>query len=491
MTSQSTDKPSKKSGGLLDQYNLLGAIIDASWATRLDVKVARHVIDRYYPKHGNGRASLRYLERATGSSKSNITTSLRRLTEHGAIIMLRQGQGTRPTEYALNFEFPVSVPADSTTSDDFLSVPVGVTPGGDVDSTTSAPSVPVGRDESYLLVPAYKADVRIDRDICGLATPAVDGLSATTAATPQEGKPTFELLWRTYGKERAGGKKEARTSWNALPPETDLAAVIEAAAAWREAWAKQNNPKAPRYTLARWIADERFEQDVPGGFEPKAKAKAKAKPTKGTMQPMAIVDVREEGSPFANWFVTVKLQASDGQQIERQFHVSDSAKDYGDGPDADIYRELMKAAGDNGLRGAHVGVTETGGKLTFHNIGQPAHAQPTAEPEPWVGDVDRFAPFGTFSATFLDSAVDWNENGQFVTLMLEISDTSGGTEITRQVNHTFDMETMRGRAFLASICRAVGIAAIEDTEVLHGTVLECTITDRGEISYAPLMERAA
>ena len=55
------DNKIHKAGGLLDQYNLLGAIIDSPWATRLDHKVARHVIDRYYPKHGNGRASLRYL----------------------------------------------------------------------------------------------------------------------------------------------------------------------------------------------------------------------------------------------------------------------------------------------------------------------------------------------------------------------------------------------------------------------------------------------
>jgi len=32
---------------LLKQYKLLGAVIDAPWATRLDHKIARHVIERY------------------------------------------------------------------------------------------------------------------------------------------------------------------------------------------------------------------------------------------------------------------------------------------------------------------------------------------------------------------------------------------------------------------------------------------------------------
>jgi hypothetical protein len=67
-------------------------------------------------------------------------------------------------------------------------------------------------------------------------------------------------------------------------------------------------------------------------------------------------------------------------------------------------------------------------------------------------------------------------------------------EIVRQTKHTFDMETTKGRAFMVSICRSLSIDSIEDTDVLHGKVLECTITERGEISYAapaaPLQEAA-
>jgi len=505
--SNSTDKPSgKKPGGLLDQYNLLGAIIDTSWATRLDHKVARHVIDRYYPKHGNGRASLRYLEQATGALRPNIIASLRRLADNGAIIMVRQGQGTRPTEYALNFDFPGSGIVDDTSSSDGPSGIVGDTSGGIVGDTSNAASGIVDDTESYLQVPAYKAGVLIDRMDCGLATPDVAGLAPASPATPQEelpivqAEPSFEALWRAY--DYAKGKKEAREAWKALPAEVDKAAVIEAAAAWQASWAAQGKPDAPRFTLARWLKDERYDEDAPKGFTKveRGKSASKAKPggkcefgIGANIKRYTITDYQTEGSPFADFFETFTFRADDGHEFTKQMHVISATKDYGEGEDVELKHSLYVAAwGKDGVEGNYVGrvVGATDAKgLCFFNVGQPATV-----PEPWVGDVDKLAPFGTFSATFLDSAVEWNESGQFVTLMLELVDNSSGLEIVRQTKHTFDMETTKGRAFMVSICRSLSIDSIEDTDVLHGKVLECTITERGEISYAapaaPLQEAA-
>src|ERR1700733_13791913 len=112
---------------LLKQYKLLGAVIDAPWATRLDHKITRHVIDRYYAKFGNARASLRYLEKATGATRANIIESIRRVTENGVIRVIRQGIGTRPTEYDLNFEF-ASKPSSGIVGDTSTSGIVGNTP---------------------------------------------------------------------------------------------------------------------------------------------------------------------------------------------------------------------------------------------------------------------------------------------------------------------------------------------------------------------------
>ena len=72
-------------GSLLSQYKLLRSVIDAPWATRLDHKIASHVIDRYFAKFGNARASLRYLEQATGATRPNIIESLRRITVSGVL----------------------------------------------------------------------------------------------------------------------------------------------------------------------------------------------------------------------------------------------------------------------------------------------------------------------------------------------------------------------------------------------------------------------
>jgi hypothetical protein len=74
---------------LLKQYKLLGALIDAPWATRLDHKISRHVIERYYAKFGNARASLRYLEVATGAERNKIIPSLRRIIDNGVISVMR------------------------------------------------------------------------------------------------------------------------------------------------------------------------------------------------------------------------------------------------------------------------------------------------------------------------------------------------------------------------------------------------------------------
>jgi hypothetical protein len=108
-------------------------------------------------------------------------------------------------------------------------------------------------------------------------------------------KPTFEAPWRAYGSEKRGGKPEARAAWKALPPETDFAAVIAAAAAWHQSWAAQNNPRAGRYTLAKWLTGERYEQDAPTGYQKVEKASSaksatpsKAKPGKApTERPTA------------------------------------------------------------------------------------------------------------------------------------------------------------------------------------------------------------
>jgi len=167
---------------------------------------------------------------------------------------------------------------------------VDVTSGGPVDDTSRPSSGTAGVTESYLLNPAYKAEIQIDRMDCAApSAPDAAALSGASPGTAQEnGEPTFEALWRAYGHNRA--KKEARAAWNALPAEVDRAAIIDAAIAWQESWAAQGKPDAPRFTLARWLRDERFDEDAPRGFQkpenPEKPAKVKQRsPAKAASHP--------------------------------------------------------------------------------------------------------------------------------------------------------------------------------------------------------------
>jgi hypothetical protein len=386
-------------GGLLDQYNLLGAIIDASWATRLDHKVARHIIDRYYPKHGNGRASLRYLERATGAGRPNVIASVRRLAEQGAIVLVRQGQGTRPSEFSLNFEFSSSGIADDTTSTNEPSGNADDTSGGIAHDTSSASSGIADDTETYLQNPAYKAEILIDRDDCAApsAPPLAEGLAATAAGgTAQEdlehpqAKPTFEALWRAYGYAR--GKKEAREAWKALPAEVDKSAVIDAAAAWRAAWAAQGKPDAPRYTLARWLKDEHYDEEAPRGFQKIERGKSKSKATKSAglglgynIKYFTITAHKTEGNPFKSFWETFTFRAEDGHEFTQRLHTIQADADFGEGADVATRNEIIRAAFGKGnpigdFVGRVIGINEEAGKMMFWHL--PDENLPLEELEP-------------------------------------------------------------------------------------------------------------
>ncbi|ACM25788.1 hypothetical protein [Rhizobium rhizogenes] len=103
-------------GGPVERLNLLSAIILSDWSTKLDHKIATIIINRYYKAFDCARASLRFLERGTKATRPNVIASLRRLVENGAFSVLREGAGTRPTEYKLHFDFQSSGIADDTSS---------------------------------------------------------------------------------------------------------------------------------------------------------------------------------------------------------------------------------------------------------------------------------------------------------------------------------------------------------------------------------------
>jgi len=267
-----TDKPrTAKPGDLLSQWWTLGAIAADRRTTGRHMKAGWVIINAYWEKYGNGRASLRYIEKATGLDRKAIGKACRELADWGHVTRIPH-QGSRPSAYIPRWVITASGMEMTTTSGD---APSGV----EMTTTVVAESTPLDgfsgvemTPESYLLRPAYKPDLQIGRDETAPATPphAAGPVGAASGEAPVEeervpAKPTFEQCWRTY--DYAKGKKEARAAWNALPPDTDLAAVIEAAASWQQSWAAQGKPDAPRKHLATWLREERYDEDAPTGFQ--------------------------------------------------------------------------------------------------------------------------------------------------------------------------------------------------------------------------------
>lgn len=257
-----------KSVTLLDQYKLLGAVIDTKWATALDHKVARHVIDRWFGRHGNSRASLRYLEAKTGATRSNVIASLRKIIDHGAISLLRQGIGTRPSEYDLNLDFaktPSGI-ADNTAASGTASN----TSCGTVDSTTTTASGTADGTKTHL-----RSSLTSELTVSDPNSPAVpsappmDGLKPATAdaaLVERQLKTGFEELWDAYGHKTK--RKEAKRSYDRLPNDPVLHDLLVAQALnWFEHYERNGTDKNWRKRLHTWLDDECYLEDPPPKFE--------------------------------------------------------------------------------------------------------------------------------------------------------------------------------------------------------------------------------
>jgi hypothetical protein len=89
---QRTAKP----GDLLSQWWTLGAIAADKRTTGRHMKAGWVIINSYWQKHGNGRASLRYIERATGLGRPAVVKACRELAEWGHVTRVR-GVGSGPS----------------------------------------------------------------------------------------------------------------------------------------------------------------------------------------------------------------------------------------------------------------------------------------------------------------------------------------------------------------------------------------------------------
>ncbi len=89
-------------GGPVDRIELLGAIIDDERVRLIHIKTARHILKRYYQKHGNARASVSFLQQATGLTRGSVASATEDLVAWGYFTRV-MGSGKRPSEYHPNF----------------------------------------------------------------------------------------------------------------------------------------------------------------------------------------------------------------------------------------------------------------------------------------------------------------------------------------------------------------------------------------------------
>lgn len=374
--------------GLLAQYKLLGAVIDADWATGLDHKVARHVIDRHYSKYGNSRASLRYLEEATGARRPNVIASLRRLTDHAVIAVIRQGAGTRPTEYSLNFNFGASGNVGDTAKAVSPSGIVDDTACGTAGDTSSASSGIAGDTETYLLSTAYNAGRQVSRNLdphaaptAPLAPPAYAADAAGTARVP------FDEFWDVYPRKHQ--KPKARAAYAALNPGPELhSRIVDAARLLAQHYEEHAVEKKHQPFPANWLAGERYDEDLPAVFgDPRAEALKRKKvrqngeaslsvsssKSAGLFPPgvhrLRIAAAEEVGSVFGTeWAVDLTLLGVDhpieGVEFKRRLEIlSNDGEGQVDGAGRDAYEELSR------LTGEHCPVSFLPGKIVgAHNM---------------------------------------------------------------------------------------------------------------------------
>ncbi|MCK1379584.1 hypothetical protein IVB33_18885, partial [Bradyrhizobium sp. 24] len=148
---QRTAKP----GDLLSQWWTMGRIAADRRTTGRHMKAGWVIINSYWQKHGNGRASLRYIQRATGMDRKTVIKACRELDEWGHAARAT-GVGSRPSEYVPQWVTTASGVQTATTSDD---APTGVqmtTPLVVESTPLDGVSGVQMTTESYLPEPAYK-----------------------------------------------------------------------------------------------------------------------------------------------------------------------------------------------------------------------------------------------------------------------------------------------------------------------------------------------
>ena len=99
---KSVEPRTAKPGEILSQWWTMGTLVCDRRTKGRHLKVAWVVIERFMQKKGGGRASVRFIQQATGLAPRIIMQASTELSEWGYFSRF-MGSGTRPTEYVPNW----------------------------------------------------------------------------------------------------------------------------------------------------------------------------------------------------------------------------------------------------------------------------------------------------------------------------------------------------------------------------------------------------
>ncbi|MFH1797604.1 MAG: hypothetical protein ABIK36_06430 [Pseudomonadota bacterium] len=438
------------------KFKLLSLLPYEKRAKRKHSLVYGFILDWYHSKYGDALASVRHIAEhlkdrdpsGRGLFTGDVHSAISDLVSWGYLIQ-EKGSGRRASRYVPKWDLVCSVRKIPNTTEDGISV--RESPNADVRETPNATgdSVRESLNEDPLTpTRALDPETGVERIECAAPTaPPAAGLSAATAGTAQDANiEPFEQLWRVYDYKRQ--KKEARAAYAKRSPSPELhATMIEAATAWRESWAAQNKPDAPRYSLAKWIEREDYECAPPTAYKPKER-KAKTSSTPATVKGnvsslLRIKNVREEGGVmFDDYTVHLSLDGDGGsvEHILRVFSKGDPAEDF------DAYKKLADAMGSkvDSWLGRRTRLVLDGNRLV-DALPQPMPRRTVEIEEANV--VDRGGR-RSIEARLTDA--DGNAEG-ILKIVLESRDKG---------------EQDKGQAQLNSLMAAIGIQTTEDTDDL-------------------------
>lgn len=281
---------------------------------RRHLAVYNFILDWYHSKYGDALASVRHIvatlkERdrtGEGFSPRMVQVALADLVTWGYLEQ-EKGAGRRASRYVPVWEFRSVYPGVNTTTE-IGSVYPGVNecvypavnatdhsvyPAVHEDPLTPTRAQDPGTDKRESDCPAPTAPVTAPLG-AGRDADAGQEEKQTTSVSTDTKVDNFEELWRAYDHKQR--RVDARGAYDKIAPDAELhEAMIAAATKWRQHWARQNDPEAPRKTLGSWLRSEGFLEDPPTAYKPKER---KAKPAPVASNDNVAPDAEEELPSF-------------------------------------------------------------------------------------------------------------------------------------------------------------------------------------------------